>query len=100
MPVVMREVQTWDELENIQANQGGEYMMVDRSPCDPLRTTHGTRYPIIVCPRCKRPGACSNHTLVQEQPLTIRASYLCGQRKLGGSCRFHAMITDGVMTEC
>ncbi len=105
MNVVMREVQSWAELEDLTKNQGGEYMLVTRSETDPRKATHGDKFPIVVCPRCKRPGSCSDHTLVKGSPLTIRASYLCGQNKFWpdgtqGTCGFHAMITDGVMVEC
>lgn len=92
MPVQMREFAHLDDIWVLSKNQGGEYVMVQRSD--------GSRYPVIVCPRCKRPGSCSNHTLVQEKPLTIRASYLCNQNVRGNTCGYHAMVTDGFMTEC
>ncbi len=94
MKVQMREVTGWDDLK-----AAGDYMMADRSVTDVRRATHGARFPIIVCPRCLRPGVCSNHTLVSERPLTIRASYLCGRAKAGGTCGFHGWVTGGWIEE-
>ena len=94
MRVEMHEVQSWEELAN-----PGDYMMCQRSQTDPDRATKGEEFPMIVCPKCRKPGSCSAHTLVQSSPLTIRASFLCPQAMPDGSglCKWHGFITDGVM---
>ena len=96
--IEMHEVQGWDEMKN-----PGDYMMVDRSKSDERAASKGSRFAIIVCPKCLKPGACSDHKLVQETPLTIRASFLCGQRMPDGSrtdCQWHGYVTDGFMEAC
>jgi hypothetical protein len=70
----MHEVADWDDLTN-----AGDYMFVSRSATDPDLSVKGARVAVIVCPKCLRPGSCSAHTMISEKPLTIRASYLCGQ---------------------
>ena len=90
--IEMHEVSGWNDLRN-----AGDYYMVLKGD--------GSKCPVIVCPQCLRPGVCSNHTLVQEKPLTIRASYLCGQHKVWpdgthGSCGWHGFVTDGIMESC
>ncbi len=92
--IEMHEVRTWDELLN-----PGDYLFCQRSEDDPTRATHGIEFPIIVCPKCRKAGSCSAHTLVQKSPLTIRASFLCQQQMPDGSgvCGWHGFITDGWM---
>lgn len=92
MKIEMHEVQDWDDMKN-----AGDYMLANRSVSDPDRARLGTKIAIIVCPGCLRPGSCSAHTMVQERPLTIRASFLCGQHTAGGTCGWHGWVTDGWM---
>jgi hypothetical protein len=92
----MHEVQDWPELKN-----AGDYMLCDRAADDPARATKGAKIAIIVCPKCLRHGACSDHTMVSERPLTIRASFLCGQHTAGNEqCGWHGWVTDGLMESC
>jgi len=86
MKIEMHLVADWDNLRN-----GGDYIMASRHD--------GSRFPIIVCPKCLKPCGCSKHTLVQETPLTIRASFLCAQRMPDGTgtCGWHGWITAGFM---
>ena len=60
----------------------------------------GSEFPVIICPKCIKPGRCSNHILVQRSPLTIRASFLCHQSMPDGTgtCGWHGWVTDGAMS--
>jgi hypothetical protein len=88
MKVEMNEV---NSLEELLQGHSGDYMFAQRSD--------GSKYPIIVCPKCLKPCSCSRHTLVQESPLTIRASFgPCNQYvKDKEVCKWHGWITDGIM---
>jgi hypothetical protein len=89
--IEMHEVGSVAELKN-----AGDYLLVERNETDPKRATHGTKYPMIVCPGCLRAGSCANHALVSERPLTITASFLC--RKPEGRECWHGWVTDGKMS--
>lgn len=66
-----------------QLTAAGDYRIV---------TNQNKCYPVIVCPKCLHPGSCSAHTMVFQNPLTIRASFLC-------SCGWHGWVTEGTMVE-
>lgn len=92
---LLREVpdNNWTLLLKHETNLGGEYL------CFAHKDTPKNLLAVIVCPRCKRPGKCSQHRVLSERPLTLNGSFLCTQKINGVLCGYHGHAIDGRLTE-
>ncbi len=84
MKIEMHEKKDWNDL-----NEPGDYLMATRPD--------ESKFPVIVCPKCLRPGGCPQHTLMSEDPLTIAPSFRCVSD--GGRTCWHGWVKNGVMEE-